>query len=456
MIPRVSKAGRSFKGIVLYMSHDQKAATSDRVGFVDFLNLPVLASPDKVRDMERAGAIMAWTAMHQSELKHLHHHQTSPAKPFRQPGRALAQPVYSFSLRFDEGDAPKVDEALLRKAAHGALKTLGMQNCQAIIVQHLDSHPSHVHVIACRVDPKTGQTVNTQRDFYKLSLFAQKFSREHGLRILSTREQNNELRRQGQAAKYHEVPRSEWERRRAYRGQTQYRVEQRRREQQEADRVQLAGRHRQEIQNFKSLVTGAYRRDRDRIDAEITRLRTKLGATGLFAAAVRLKRKLTREEQADKRLLTSLIKTRDNCDRRIAELRIPFARKLRGERIALANRHAAELERDRAYFESERQREGRETREIKRRALKAAQAKAARGEPSPGDGANASVAPVPTHDGPTRDTPAPGSQDSGPEREVREQLWNRRDGRNPDRPHRPRKPRSDSREHDPDHPRRRR
>ncbi len=238
--PRVSKAGRSFKGIVLYMSHDHKAATSDRLGFVDFLNLPVLSSTDKVRDMERAGAIMAWTAMHQAELKQLHHHQTSPAKPFRQTGRALERPVYSFSLRFDSGDAPKVDDALLRKAAHGALKTLGMQNCQAIILQHLDSHPSHVHVIACRVDPKTGQTVNTQRDFYKLSLFAQKFSREHGLRILSTREQNNELRRQGRIAKYDEISRSEWERRRAYRGQTQYRVEQKRREQQEADRVQLA------------------------------------------------------------------------------------------------------------------------------------------------------------------------------------------------------------------------
>lgn len=451
MIPRVSKAGRSFKGIVLYMSHDQKAATSDRLGFVDFLNLPVLASSDKVRDMERAGAIMAWTAMHQTELKQLHHHQTSPAKPFRQPGRALERPVYSFSLRFDPGDAPKVDDALLRKAAHGALKTLGMQNCQAIILQHLDSQPSHVHVIACRVDPKTGQTVNTQRDFYKLSLFAQKFSREHGLRILTTRELNNELRRQGQIAKYDEIPRSEWERRRAYRGQTQYRVEQKRREQQEADRAQLAGRHRQEIVNFKALVTEAYRRDRDRVDAEITRLKTKLGATGLFAAAVRLKRKLTREEQADKRLLTSLIKTRDNCDRRIAELRTPFARKLRGERIALANRHAAELERDREYFESEREREGRETREIKRQALKAAQAKAARGQPAP-----AQLPPAQVVAPPALDTPAPSPDDTAPIQEVREQLWNRRDGRNPDRPHRPRKPRGDSPEHDPDRPRRRR
>ncbi len=164
-----------------------------------------------------------------------------------------------------------------------------------------------------------------------------------------------------------------------------------------------------------------------------------------------MKRKLTREEQADKRLLTSLIKTRDNCDRRIAELRTPFARKLRGERIALANRHAAELERDREYFESEREREGRETREIKRQALKAAQAKAARGQPAP-----AQLPPAQVVAPPALDTPAPSPDDTAPIQEVREQLWNRRDGRNPDRPHRPRKPRGDSPEHDPDRPRRRR
>src|SRR5690606_28610785 len=59
----------------------------------------------------------------------------------------------------------------------------------------------------------------------------------------------------------------------------------------------------------------------------------------------------------DRAIITTLKlmqKTRDAIDQRMAELRIPFARKLKEERIRLANRHAAELMRDAQYFEARR------------------------------------------------------------------------------------------------------
>ena len=40
MVPKVTSAGRSFKGAARYYLHDKQADTSERVAFVETVNLP--------------------------------------------------------------------------------------------------------------------------------------------------------------------------------------------------------------------------------------------------------------------------------------------------------------------------------------------------------------------------------------------------------------------------------
>lgn len=450
MIPRVAKSGRSFIGAVLYYSHDKEAKTSERLGFVELVNLPILPSDDRVRDLERAGAIMAWTAIHQEEIKQLHHQQTSPGTPFRRSGRKLEKPVYSFSLRFAPEDAARIDEAMLKRAAHGALKALGMERCQAAIVEHKDSIPPHVHVLVCPIDPKTGQTVNRQKDFYKLSRFAQAFSREHGLRILHEREKNNDRRRRGEIVKYKGLTRSEWEIVRGYRNKTRAKVERERFEQQQADRIQLSKRQHDEIARFKAFLAKTWKRDRDAIDAEIKRRRAREAMPGIFARASRAVRRLTGRAREESRELAQLIKTRDNITLRMNEARIPLARKLRDQRLALENRHKAEVLRDQQYFEARARGQSESDRaasaQRKKSFLQASRDRR-------GDGLDSILEELRT------DIVADAHPDKiiddfrqslAGETEPRRGKWSRAAGRNEDRPKRPRRPRNVDRNRDGD------
>ena len=128
MNPRVSKAGWSSKGLATHLSHDvAHAATSDRLGFVMFFNLPIQETGDSVRDAERAVNVMAFTAMNWEMLQPVHHEATDRfGKPYRKLSRVPDKPVYSFSLRFHPSDLEKFTPELLKAAARGALETLGL------------------------------------------------------------------------------------------------------------------------------------------------------------------------------------------------------------------------------------------------------------------------------------------------------------------------------------------
>lgn len=450
MIPRVAKTGKSFKGAMLYYSHDRGQQSSERLGFVEFLNLPIIPGADRQRDVERAGAIMAWTAIHQDDIKRKHHHQLSPATPYK-PGRKLSKPVYSFSLRFAPEDAMRVDAAILKRAAHGALKALGMERCQAVILEHKDSIPPHVHVLVCPIDPKTGQTISRSKDFYKLSIFAQKFSREHQLTILHQREENNARRKRGEIVKYVGVPRSQWELMRNYRGKTRSKVERERRVQQEHDRIQLAQQQRRAVDLFKKRLADVYGRDKRKIDVEIATLSQSMSRAGLFALAARAVKRLTGQEAADNRRLKQLIKSRDNVEVRLTEARAPFARTLRLERQRMQFRHAAELMRDEQYFATRERHQS----EGEKRATKLARAQYMQATRDRKDDGLASA--VLSLGATTVDTRSSLAGD-GEEQSPVQKKWTRAQGRNPDRPHRPRKPyvRDDGSEPSPDQPRRRR
>ena len=70
----------------------------------------------------------------------------------------------------------------MSRAAEGSLKALGMERHQALIVSHRDGQP-HVHVIANRVDPESGQAAGLSRSKLKLSKWAEGYERGQGKRV---------------------------------------------------------------------------------------------------------------------------------------------------------------------------------------------------------------------------------------------------------------------------------
>jgi hypothetical protein len=62
MVPHVAERGHSFIVAGKYYFHDKQAATSERVAWIETLNLPT-------RDPAKAMKCMAWTAMHADAIR---------------------------------------------------------------------------------------------------------------------------------------------------------------------------------------------------------------------------------------------------------------------------------------------------------------------------------------------------------------------------------------------------
>ena len=178
MIPRIAKAGRSFKGAARYYLHDKKADTSDRVAFVETVNLPT-------QDAKRAVAHMIDTATHAAELK---------AQAGLKSGRNLQNPVYAYSLAWHPDEAPSQAEQIA--AARETLAALGLSDRQALIVSHNDTAHPHVHVIVNRVCPETGRAAVTSNDQIVLSQWAEEYERKQGKILCEARVHNNAERDQ--------------------------------------------------------------------------------------------------------------------------------------------------------------------------------------------------------------------------------------------------------------------
>lgn len=142
---------------------------------------------------------------------------------------------------------------------------------------------------------------------------------------------------------------------RGYRNKSRSKIKRERAAQQEADKVQLAERHRLALERFKQHLMTAYGRDRPRLDQEMQALTRHLSHSGVFATATRFINRLIGRDREIISTLHKMEKTRKAIDQRIAELRIPFARKLKEDRIRLTNRHAAQILRDQQYFETRAQ-----------------------------------------------------------------------------------------------------
>ncbi len=161
MVPRTSRTGRGFKGAWSYYAHDkrtpeqkaqgQEVRSRERVGFVHTENL------GGIEDDRAAIGLMIDTA--------------------RQSGRC-EKPVYAFSLSWHPEETPSQQQMIW--AGRDALKALGMQDHQAVMISHTDTPHPHVHVIVNRVHPETGKAINVYKDYEKLSAWALEYEREQG------------------------------------------------------------------------------------------------------------------------------------------------------------------------------------------------------------------------------------------------------------------------------------
>lgn len=95
-------------------------------------------------------------------------------------------PFYSVSVSFPEDDAPKVDRALMEKAADRVIEGLGLQEHEAIIVAHKDRGHPHFHILANRIHPEMGKAWATWNDYKKTDQVLRAFEIEHGLTRVST------------------------------------------------------------------------------------------------------------------------------------------------------------------------------------------------------------------------------------------------------------------------------
>lgn len=192
MVPKVTSAGRSFKGAARYYLHDKQADTAERVAFVETVNLPT-------DDPRRAVAHMIDTATHADELKR---------QAGLKGGRKLEKPVYTFALTWHPSETPTQAEQL--EAAHESLKALGMADRQAIIIAHHDTDHPHVHVMVNRVCPETGRAASNSNDRLKLSEWAQAYEERRGRVFCDKRVENNDARKAGQWRKDESLSRPAW------------------------------------------------------------------------------------------------------------------------------------------------------------------------------------------------------------------------------------------------------
>nr|WP_314095401.1 relaxase/mobilization nuclease domain-containing protein [uncultured Shinella sp.] len=171
---QLAAIGHSFKGSMAYYLHDKKQEgmeaqpeSAERVAWTETRNL-------SVTDPQLATSVMIATARSADELK--------AAAGVRNTGRkAEAGPVFAFSLQWRADELPNRDRAEMVKCANHALRVLGLDHLQAVIVAHQDEPHPHVHVIVNRVDPNTGKTEPIRRPrVHSLNKWAYEYERNRG------------------------------------------------------------------------------------------------------------------------------------------------------------------------------------------------------------------------------------------------------------------------------------
>lgn len=162
-----AKPGASFKGAMAYYMHDKDSRdTSERVAWTSTRNL----ASDRP---EVATALMVATARDADRLK--------AEAGIKATGRKAKAPVKTFALSWHPDEAAKLDRAEMERAANGALKAIGMEDHQVVIICHRDTKHPHVHVMVNRVNPNTGKLAPTgPKENRALDRWAYEYERDRG------------------------------------------------------------------------------------------------------------------------------------------------------------------------------------------------------------------------------------------------------------------------------------
>ena len=169
MIPRVHKGGRTFAGLVRYLT---------RGGRHDGIETKNLSSPDA----RTCARIMQATSNDSTLLKQL------AGRSAR--GRPLKKPVHHSSSSWHPDENPSDEEMF----AHGrrCVKALGFENCQVLMVIHRDKTyrgktRHELHTVVNRVSPENGMAAPDDDDAFKLSDVAKSYEQEQGKIYVTSR-----------------------------------------------------------------------------------------------------------------------------------------------------------------------------------------------------------------------------------------------------------------------------
>lgn len=157
--------GTSFKGALDYYLHDKGTKqTAERVGFVHTLNIVTKGPYQAWREM-------MVTAESADQLKVESGRRPSPKKN--------TQPVYCFSLNWHPDDHPA--KAHMLETALDAIKLLGAEDRQVVIVEHTDEPHPHVHITINMIHPETGMSLDLHNDEYRLERWADSYELHMGV-----------------------------------------------------------------------------------------------------------------------------------------------------------------------------------------------------------------------------------------------------------------------------------
>jgi Relaxase/Mobilisation nuclease domain len=161
MVPNLRPAGKSFKWLAYYLSHDPQAQSTERVAWTHTLNLANDTVPEAINEM-------LWTYRAADWLKH--------QAGIPMGGRRLENPVKHYSLNWHSSEQPSREHMI--ETVQSFMNHMGWDEHQAIIFCHTDKH-SHVHVMLNAVHPETGRALDTGFEKRRASEWALAYEREH-------------------------------------------------------------------------------------------------------------------------------------------------------------------------------------------------------------------------------------------------------------------------------------
>lgn len=184
MVPKIHAKGSSFKGAAAYLLHDKgRAQSAERVAWVQTRNLAT-------DDAEIGWRIMAATAMDQARLK--------AEAGIKATGRKSDKHVMHVSLSWHADEAHTLNRDEMMRAANGALRALGADGRQAMIIAHSDEEHPHLHLLINRVSPEDGRHLSSSKEKLKLSDWALEYEKERGHILCEERAINAEARKRGE------------------------------------------------------------------------------------------------------------------------------------------------------------------------------------------------------------------------------------------------------------------